>query len=66
MLKVDTILCLIAIFLALLLFVSTPVEAVNKYNFHPECGESPTHKYKELAKAIGKLNIRLYFRDKNI
>jgi hypothetical protein len=23
---------------------------------HLECGESPTHKYKELAKAIGYLN----------
>jgi hypothetical protein len=32
---------------------SSTVEASNKYNFHPECGESPTQKYKELAKAIG-------------
>ena len=26
---------------------------VNGLNFHPECGESPVYKYKELAKAIG-------------
>ena len=47
--------------ITLLIFViqsssSSAVEASNKYNFHPECGESPTQKYKELAKAIGNFN----------
>jgi hypothetical protein len=40
-------------FLVFVIQSSSAVDASNKYNFHPECGESPTQKYKELAKAIG-------------
>jgi hypothetical protein len=37
-----------------LLFIVISIVASTQIN-HLECGESPTHKYKELAKAIGKI-----------
>lgn len=47
--KLASILFEIFFLLTILTFISGSSD-----NYYSECGESPTHKYKELAKAIGK------------
>ena len=44
--------CLLVMWMLLLM-----IDA-HKYSYHPECGESPTKKYKDLAKAIGMFIFR--------
>lgn len=45
----------ICVFFIMIMITIISKSKVNSLNFHPECGESPVYKYKELAKAIGNI-----------
>lgn len=47
----------ICFFIIIVLITILSKAKVNSLNFHPECGESPVYKYKELAKAIGNIFV---------
>ncbi|RNA38265.1 hypothetical protein BpHYR1_030566 [Brachionus plicatilis] len=43
----------ICVFFIMVMITVISKAKVNSLSFHPECGESPVYKYKELANAIG-------------